>query len=112
MRPSDEEKMLRELERLRVGRMGRDDPGPDMLEVYAGRPSAGAKALGIGPRCEWGNPYPIGHEGVDLSIINHAAHQLHGFARDCETEISVARSETGDAQDTYRVFDKGVGHMA
>jgi hypothetical protein len=54
--------MLRELERNRVGRMGTDSTGKDVLCIYAGRPSAGAKALGIGPRCEWGNPFPVGHE--------------------------------------------------
>ncbi len=54
-------------------------------------------------------PDPLGHQMIHLAVGHHAAHQGQGFRGN--GEIGKTGRKAGNAQDAYRVFDKGRADM-
>jgi hypothetical protein len=57
-------------------------------------------------------PDPLGHQGVGLAGVHHAAHQRHGLPGDLEAQRRITRGETRHAQDAHRIFGERLGDVA
>ena len=55
-------------------------------------------------------PYPLGHQRIDFTGLDHGLHQRPRLG--CHAEFGEARGKAGHPQDAHRVFGKGLAHMA
>jgi hypothetical protein len=57
-------------------------------------------------------PHAFGHERIDLTVIDHRAHELHRLRRDAEAEPGKPGCESRDTQDTDGILDECIGDVA